>query len=430
MSLGLKLLKQLPTKIEYRSIVESVPAKTKQDIVAALDYLNPDDYKAWIDNLMRLKTLGDAGKAIAIDWSKTSAKFDLSEFESKWGSLEPDRTGYKAIFNEAVKNGWINSGKTKVPKAFKLLSVAEVMQTPSIGWLVKGLLPARGLGAIFGASSSGKTFLVLDMLMAICRGHNWLGYRIRAKHTVVYLALEGGAGIKDRLNAYLQHNQLTAPDNFYLIISPFDVRADTDELIAAIAGVNPAIVVIDTLNQAAPGADENSNVDMSLITAKGQEIATAIKGLALYIHHSGKDAAKGLRGHSSLNAALDIAIEVRAPALTPRSFRVTKSKDGTAGKESFFKLQTIGLGVDADGDIVDSCIVLPETEVPASLPTGKNQIIAHGVLTAAVGHLNKEEKIRLVADEIKKVNPALKRPNKAAEIAIKALEITSTEKHV
>ena len=120
---------------------------------------------------------------------------------------------------------------------------------------------------------------------------------------------------------------INEPDNFFTIIDNFDIRQQFGDLIETVKEINPSIIVIDTLNQSAAGCDENSNVDMSLIVSRAKIIADAIKGLVLLVHHTGKDASKGLRGHSSLNAALDVAIEVQAETVkTPRFFRITKSK--------------------------------------------------------------------------------------------------------
>ena len=422
MSLGAKLHNlSKDTKITpIQRTVGVLSPDLKKDLSEALSLCNCEDYASWITTLMRLKTLGESGRELAETWSLRSNKYDPNEFSSKWSSLEPDRTGYKAIFNEASANGWVNPCKgAKAPRQpFTLMSIPDALLKPSIAWLVKGLIPSRGLGAIYGASGSGKTFLVLDLLMSICSGQNWFGYKIKKKQTVVYLALEGGAGIKDRLEAYLIHNKIPAPDNFFLIIDQFDIRSESAELIEAILRVNPAIVVIDTLNQSAAGADENSNVDMSLIVSKGQEIANAIDGLTLFVHHSGKDTSRGLRGHSSLNASLDIAIEVKSSPLA-KSFRITKSKDGACGSDQGFSLQIIELGIDSDGDAIDSCVVLAEDYSHQALPKGKNQQIAYCILTSAVSKLKPEEAKTLIANEIKRANPLIKRPDKAAEIAIK-----------
>ena len=74
------------------------------------------------------------------------------------------------------------------------------------------------------------------------------------------------------------------------------------------------------------------------------------------IHHTGKDATKGLRGHSSLLAALDAAVEVSRKG-DVREWIVAKAKDGSDGQSYPFRLQVEALGVDSYGDAVTSCTV-------------------------------------------------------------------------
>ena len=78
------------------------------DLRSALEYLPCEDYHDWIRQAMHLKTLGNEGLDLWLAWSSKSAKFDRAEALSKWHSLQAHRTGYKAIFNEAKANGWIN----------------------------------------------------------------------------------------------------------------------------------------------------------------------------------------------------------------------------------------------------------------------------------------------------------------------------------
>ncbi|MNN35456.1 hypothetical protein D3C81_1493060 [compost metagenome] len=78
--------------------------------------------------------------------------------------------------------------------------------------------------------------------------------------------------------------------------------------------------------------------------------------MVLLVHHSGKDASKGARGWSGLRAAADVELEVlRSDEL--RSISVTKLKDGQDGAQIGFKLHTVVLGEDEDGDDITSCIV-------------------------------------------------------------------------
>ena len=100
------------------------------------------------------------------------------------------------------------------------------------------------------------------------------------------------------------------------------------------------------------------------------------KGLVALVHHTGKDSTKGLRGHSSLFAALDAAVEVARDG-DRREWRVAKSKDGQDGDAHPFKLQVETLGVDEHGDPVTSCVVVADTAIEnikrVKMPIGGNQ---------------------------------------------------------
>ena len=94
------------------------------------------------------------------------------------------------------------------------------------------------------------------------------------------------------------------------------------------------------------------------------------------MHHTGKDATKGLRGHSSLFAALDAAVEVSRDG-ERREWKVAKSKDGQDGDAHPFKLQIEMLGTDDYGDAVTSCVVVRDNTAQdvraVKLPQGGNQ---------------------------------------------------------
>jgi hypothetical protein len=76
------------------------------------------------------------------------------------------------------------------------------------------------------------------------------------------------------------------------------------------AGWSGGVLCLDTLNRAAPTADENSSRDMGEILEAAKRLQAATGGLVVLVHHTGKDSSRGLRGHSSLFAAMDAAVEV------------------------------------------------------------------------------------------------------------------------
>jgi len=246
------------------------------------------------------------------------------------------------------------------PARFALLTAGDLMRLPPVQWIVKGVLPCEGLAALYGPSASGKSFLALDLLACVADGRAWFGRKVRPV-PVTYCALEGEAGLSQRMQAYQRRHGATAGAGMRFLTTAFNllVAEDVESLAAAIgsAGVGGGVVVLDTLNRAAPGMDENSSEDMGRIIAACKRLQGLVGGLVVLVHHTGKDAAKGLRGHSSLFAALDAAVEV-ARSDDRRTWKVAKSKDGRDGDGEAFLLEQITLGQDDDGDPVTSCVVV------------------------------------------------------------------------
>lgn len=269
---------------------------------------------------------------------------------------------------------------------FTLLTAQELALLPPVCWRIKGILPESGIAALYGPPACGKSFLVLDMLAAIAAGRPWFGHKA-SPAPAVYIALEGEAGIAQRIQAWQQVNG-TLPDTFRAILTGLDIRKDGDRAALGGAiretGMAGGVIVVDTLNQAAAGMDENDSAAMGLAIAGVKHLQRELGGLVLLIHHSGKDASKGLRGHSSLLAALDASIEVSREG-DKREWRIGKAKDGVDGAGHPFALETVSLGVDDDLTEITSCVVKPSSHAPGKssqpkAPTGINQKIAWGVL--------------------------------------------------
>jgi hypothetical protein len=263
---------------------------------------------------------------------------------------------------------------------YKLLTGDDLSKLPPFQWVVKGVLPAQGIAVVFGPSASGKSFLVLDMLQNIAHGHDWFGRRVK-QCSVTYVALEGEAGLAGRVNAYRSHHGPTSPNIVYIAQS-FELM-EPDHINALVLAIKTAgtgdVVVIDTLSRATPGLDENASTDMGSIIATAKLLQGLLGGLLLLVHHTGKNASLGMRGHSSLHAALDGAIEVTRSG-EDRKWVVAKSKDGEDGASHSFRLEVVHLENDSDGDAVTSCVVVPDQSAQAiakKIPTlGSNQTIA------------------------------------------------------
>ena len=247
---------------------------------------------------------------------------------------------------------------------YAILAASQLQERP-IAWAVKGLFPQKGLGLIYGASGAGKSFLALDLAAAIAEGRPWFGHRTK-RSPVIYLCLEGAAGFMGRIRAWEASNGRALTEMVGFVRDSFDLlnQECVLELVHAIArfaktagaDLGPPVIVIDTLNRAMPGADENGSSDMGAMLEACSLISEASGGLTLPLHHIGKDPERGARGHSSLIAAVDASLMVVRSA-KGRFWEAKKVKDGLDGIRGDFELETVILGVDADGDEVSSCVV-------------------------------------------------------------------------
>lgn len=268
-------------------------------------------------------------------------------------------------------------------KQFRLMSAADFWQLPTPRFLVHPIIPASGVGSFFGASTSGKTFVALACVAALCEGGHWFGYPVKGGQRCVYVCLEGHAGLQRRVQAWERSNEAAFPEGVRFLFDAFHLL-DEDDVLALAAAIDAAggadVIVIDTLNRAAPGADENSAVDAGRILEAAKRLQSLVGGLILLVHHTGKDASKGMRGHSSLFAAMDVALEV-VRMDGQRELRVSKVKDGEDGAVHPFRLEVVDLGLDDEGRAINSCVVSTDDEkheerLPrAKLPKGGNQKI-------------------------------------------------------
>lgn len=271
------------------------------------------------------------------------------------------------------------------PSKFTLFTADQLPALRPLVEAVRGVFPAEGVAALVGASGSAKSFLMLDLAAKLGEAGSWFGHGIPKVHHVVILVLEGEAGFRKRVKAWEIAKGRPFPRSVKFVFDAFDLQDRNDtmalaEVVLADGGCD--VLVIDTLNRATPGADENSSRDASLILQNAKELQQIFGGLVLIVHHTGKDLTKGMRGHSSLFAAMDAVVEVTRTA-NRREWSIAKSKDDIDGQVHGFMLEVVEVGEDAMGDPVTSCVVrtddAPQDNRPRP-PKGGNQRIVYDAL--------------------------------------------------
>jgi len=248
----------------------------------------------------------------------------------------------------------------------------EFAKRPPVEWMIKGVLPeSADLIVVYGASGSGKSFCVLDMAMSLVRGVEWRGRKVKRKR-VLYVAAEGGGGVSQRLKAYSLHHGVPLkglPLGIIHDVPNLMVEEDASSLVKSIMDAgNADLIILDTLAQVTPGANENSAEDMGLALKHARAIRKATGAVIMFVAHTGKDHTKGIRGWSGLNAASDTSIEVfRVEDSEARVLKVTKQKDGRDDQSWGFTFESVIVDFDADGDEVTS-LVVKEADLPIPEP--------------------------------------------------------------
>jgi hypothetical protein len=382
-------------------------------------------------------------------WTDDSAAAD-AECDAKWltfGKYSGTTVTLSTIVHKARAAGWTPSLAVISPNRFKLKTIAEVLLQPPPQWLIQKVVQAQSLTVIFGSSNAGKSFLVLDMALAIARGVSWFGRKVEPGF-VVYLAIEGPQ--RNRIAAYLKYHQIVLPpSNFLLVDVPVNLRnrppqlTDAPQLIqtirAQLGDAPVSAVIIDTLNQALQGGEENSSEDMGAFIANANEFRNALGCAVLVVHHAGKDRDRGARGHSSLKGAVDTELEVTYDkTINLRTASITKQRDGSDSLEIPYLLKPIDLGPDPcdPTDRVTSCVVVPppfNMPIPqrgSTVPKGRNQKTAWRVFcdtmkASAVPIASAPAAVAedvLIAAVAKVLPPAAKGPDKRRERAREAID--------
>ena len=198
--------------------------------------------------------------------------------------------------------------------------------------LVERWLDQGAFAVLYGPPGGGKSFWAISLALHIASDMpTFFGNAIHSSGgSVVYLAAEGATGLGRRRAAWIAHHDVT-PGRHRMAWVPETVDLRTDQgaaaLLWALDQTEPVLLVIDTLNRNAPGTDEGAE-DIGRIIATIDMLRRHHPNVTvLLVHHSGKDATRGARGHSALLGAVDTEISLKP---VPGGFTVetTKQKEG------------------------------------------------------------------------------------------------------
>ncbi len=156
-----------------------VTPRTIDELKSALNAIDAEERDLWVRMGMALKTLGPKGKALWLDWSATSKKFDKPDAERVWGSFEPGRTNHKAVFAEAQSNWNWQNPRSRIALVHDEEPKEDDEPRPSMEaidlgepkllateFVLDGFLPAQ-VSVIAGAWGAGKSTNLIPLLASV-----------------------------------------------------------------------------------------------------------------------------------------------------------------------------------------------------------------------------------------------------------------------
>jgi hypothetical protein len=313
------LLREAPT--------EFVDSETIRSLRSALLSMRSDDRALWIKVGCALRSLGDVGRGLWLDWSATSETHRPVEDARTWDGLGHDRIGYRAVFAEAQRQGWVNSrSKTSAPLNFPARRVVAVDANallshafPPREMLLAPWLQSQSLSMIYAWRGVGKTHVALAIAHALATGGKFLGWR--APHPVPVLYLDGempGVSLQDRIARIMRSETPIASDYLKFVtpdlqengIMPNLADKAGQDAIEAVLG-EAKVIIVDNLSCLAR-TDKENEAEGWLPLADWSLRMRATGHSVVFIHHAGKGGQQ--RGTSKREDLLDTVIALKRPS--------------------------------------------------------------------------------------------------------------------
>jgi AAA domain/Bifunctional DNA primase/polymerase, N-terminal len=253
--------------------------------------------------------------------------------------------------------------------------------------LIKRLLNSTGVAIVGGQSGAGKTFVVVDMAVALASGQGFFDHKVKERVGVVILAYEGAGSIHRRIKAAREGRGIEGVLPIVWSRGVSDLRsreaiADLIEDMKAVDakmqerfGVRLGVIIIDTLGRAFSMNDENDNAEANAIIGSLDRLSVDTGAAVVAVHHYGKTEAVGLRGASAWRGGADTVLSVLADrnettgAVSNRRLALAKSREDEEGPLSGFELVEVRVGVDEDLETITTCRVEPREARRASCDT-------------------------------------------------------------
>ena len=274
----------------------------------------------------------------------------------------------------STPTSWVAARSTD---RIRLLTVDQLFERPRAEWLVEGIVEARRLAMANGPSDTYKSFMTLGLGLCVATGCDWHGHAVKPG-PVVFVVAEGGSGIRNRVRAWMQEQEIDTIPNAFFLLDDLQLLAsgDVKALNTQIAHVcpHPALIVLDTFAACFVGGEENSAKDTGLALSSARYLVNTTGATVLLVHHSGRQDTDRERGSSALKGNVDVMISVSRTGDTI-AVKNTKQKDHEAFRPFQLQLKQVELGGGETSCVLIDCRTGSPTARATSLSASEQRAL-------------------------------------------------------
>jgi hypothetical protein len=257
------------------------------------------------------------------------------------------------------------TGRESVAAGFRMANRKALVHVRPPEWLIEDFIPQDAYAMLFGAYSTFKTFIALDIALTIARGFNTntTMWQCPNPGPVLFAAGEGRSSMAKRVAAWERvHNHGAMVESFVLADPVLRIDASEEVVhsfleLALSFHKEYAMTIIDTLGRSMAGADENSQQAASAFTAMADLLRAELGCTVLASHHTGHAEGKRARGSSLFGADPDTLVRIdRKDKERLVGLTMTKQKDAPEWEGPKWVMAN---GVILPNDAGDSLVIVP-----------------------------------------------------------------------
>ena len=314
----------ITTKVVDKPVQDDLGALvTAGDVMKAINLLHtttpPKDQFSWwrcaaaFHYITVQAGMADAGRLIFHDWSGK----DPDEYDDKARRRIEDQWRSGDVRGDRLTLGTLTSilkDQVEIPgrEGRKLwFDPDDFIDVPPPVYIADQYVEEGTVGIFYGPPNQGKTFVMLDLALALATGQDWLGSIPVKQGHVVYLAGEGHSGMRRRAAAWAEHKGENIDHRISMSTEAMPLN-DTIADVRAVLRDDTRAIVIDTFSTMFTGESENNNTEVAQWLRGLNELRVDHPKITIIlVHHTGKNDSGSLRGASALLGNVDWTLSVK-----------------------------------------------------------------------------------------------------------------------